>query len=108
MEWLLDPHVWASFATLTVLEIVLGIDNLVFVALLAGRLPQERQGKAGPRNRPCPGACDTPCPAWFDRLPDTPDGTGHIATRMDFLLAPSPRSASRKTSGSWWRRYASR
>jgi predicted tellurium resistance membrane protein TerC len=46
MEWLLDPHVWASFATLAVLEIVLGIDNLVFVALLAGRLPQERQGKA--------------------------------------------------------------
>jgi predicted tellurium resistance membrane protein TerC len=46
MEWLLDPHVWASFVTLAVLEIVLGIDNLVFVALLAGRLPQERQGKA--------------------------------------------------------------
>jgi predicted tellurium resistance membrane protein TerC len=46
MEWLLDPHVWASFATLAVLEIVLGLDNLVFVALLAGRLPQERQGKA--------------------------------------------------------------
>jgi predicted tellurium resistance membrane protein TerC len=46
MEWLLDPHIWASFLTLAVLEIVLGIDNLVFVALLAGRLPQERQGKA--------------------------------------------------------------
>src|ERR1700722_1909521 len=46
MEWLLDPHVWASFGTLAVLEIVLGIDNLVFVALLAGRLPRERQGKA--------------------------------------------------------------
>jgi predicted tellurium resistance membrane protein TerC len=46
MEWLQDPHVWASFFTLSVLEIVLGIDNLVFVALLAGRLPQEQQGKA--------------------------------------------------------------
>src|ERR1700722_3507280 len=44
MEWLLDPHVWASFGTLAVLEIVLGIDNLVFVALLAGRLPREQQG----------------------------------------------------------------
>jgi predicted tellurium resistance membrane protein TerC len=46
MEWLLDPHVWASFFTLAVLEIVLGIDNLVFVALLAGRLPREQQGRA--------------------------------------------------------------
>jgi len=46
MEWLLDPHVWAGFVTLAVLEIVLGIDNLVFVALLAGRLPREQQGKA--------------------------------------------------------------
>jgi predicted tellurium resistance membrane protein TerC len=46
MEWLLDPHAWASFLTLSVLEIVLGIDNLVFVAVLAERLPIERQGKA--------------------------------------------------------------
>jgi predicted tellurium resistance membrane protein TerC len=46
VEWLLDPHVWAGFVTLAVLEIVLGIDNLVFVALLAGRLPREQQGKA--------------------------------------------------------------
>ena len=46
MEWLLDPHVWASFVTLVVLEIVLGIDDLVFVALLAGRLPQKQQSKA--------------------------------------------------------------
>jgi predicted tellurium resistance membrane protein TerC len=46
MDWLLDPHVWASFVTLSALEIVLGVDNLVFVALLAGRLPPEQQGKA--------------------------------------------------------------
>jgi predicted tellurium resistance membrane protein TerC len=39
MHWLTDPQVWASLVTLTVLEIVLGIDNLVFVAILAGRLP---------------------------------------------------------------------
>jgi predicted tellurium resistance membrane protein TerC len=38
MEWLLDPHIWASFVTLAMLEIVLGIDDLVFVAWLAGRL----------------------------------------------------------------------
>ena len=46
MEWLIDPQVWASFLTLTVLEIVLGIDNLVFIAILAGRLPADRQHRA--------------------------------------------------------------
>ena len=46
MEWLTDPQVWASFLTLTALEIVLGIDNLVFIAILAGRLPIERQHQA--------------------------------------------------------------
>ena len=46
MEWLADPHVWASFVTLAGLEIVLGIDNLVFIALLAGRLPQSQQAGA--------------------------------------------------------------
>ncbi len=46
MEWLADPQVWASFLTLTALEIVLGIDNLVFIAILAGRLPIERQHHA--------------------------------------------------------------
>ncbi len=43
---LADPHIWASFLTLSVLEIVLGIDNLVFVALLAGRLPEHQQARA--------------------------------------------------------------
>lgn len=46
MDWLTDPHVWASFVTLSALEIVLGVDNLVFVALLAGRLPLQQRGKA--------------------------------------------------------------
>ncbi len=46
MSWLTDPQVWASLVTLTFLEIVLGIDNLVFVALLAGRLPTELQQRA--------------------------------------------------------------
>jgi predicted tellurium resistance membrane protein TerC len=41
-----DPNVWASFATLTALEIVLGVDNLVFIALLAGRLAPDRRGSA--------------------------------------------------------------
>jgi predicted tellurium resistance membrane protein TerC len=46
VEWLSDPQIWASLVTLTVLEIVLGIDNLVFIAILAGRLPAERQARA--------------------------------------------------------------
>jgi len=46
MSWLSDPEIWASLLTLTVLEIVLGIDNLVFIALTAGRLPQESRAKA--------------------------------------------------------------
>src|SRR4051794_11969227 len=44
MDWLTDPHLWASFVTLSALEIVLGVDNLVFIALLAGRLPPEQRG----------------------------------------------------------------
>lgn len=46
MHWLLDAQIWASLLTLTALEIVLGIDNLVFLAILAGRLPAERQKRA--------------------------------------------------------------
>ncbi len=46
MDWLSDPQIWASLLTLTALEIVLGIDNLVFIAILAGRLPVERQDRA--------------------------------------------------------------
>src|SRR6516165_10325845 len=46
MEWLSDPQIWASLVTLTALEIVLGIDNLVFIAIVAGRLPLERQNRA--------------------------------------------------------------
>ncbi len=46
MEWLADPQIWASFVTLAALEIVLGIDNLVFIALLAGRLPPRQRDRA--------------------------------------------------------------
>jgi predicted tellurium resistance membrane protein TerC len=47
MNWLTDPQIWASLVTLTALEIVLGIDNLVFIAIVAGRLPPERQNRGG-------------------------------------------------------------
>lgn len=46
MEWLSDPSIWIAFATLTVLELVLGIDNIVFISILAGKLPPEQQAKA--------------------------------------------------------------
>src|SRR5882724_3390643 len=46
MHWLIDAQIWASLLTLTALEIVLGIDNLVFLTILAGRLPAERQKRA--------------------------------------------------------------
>lgn len=44
--WLLDPHAWIGFLTLTVLEIVLGIDNIVFLSLVTSRLPASQRDKA--------------------------------------------------------------
>lgn len=46
MEWLTDPAVWAGLLTLIVLEIVLGIDNLVFIAILADKLPPHQRDRA--------------------------------------------------------------
>lgn len=46
MEWIADPQAWIALATLTVLEIVLGIDNIIFISILAGKLPHEQQAKA--------------------------------------------------------------
>lgn len=46
MEWISDPQIWISLLTLTALEIVLGIDNIIFIAILAGKLPPEQQKKA--------------------------------------------------------------
>lgn len=46
MDWLTDPQAWISLLTLTGLEIVLGIDNIIFISILAGKLPVEQQAKA--------------------------------------------------------------
>ena len=46
MNWLTDPQIWISLLTLTGLEIVLGIDNVIFISILAGKLPPEQQEKA--------------------------------------------------------------
>jgi predicted tellurium resistance membrane protein TerC len=46
MEWLTDPQVWIAFVTLVALELVLGIDNIVFITILSGRLPGDQPKKA--------------------------------------------------------------
>ncbi|CAD6511040.1 TerC family protein [Candidatus Profftia tarda] len=46
MEWIADPTIWAGLATLVILEIVLGIDNLVFIAILADKLPYQQRDQA--------------------------------------------------------------
>src|ERR1700724_4395288 len=46
LELLADPQVWLAFITLSTLEIILGIDNLIFIAILVGRLPPARQEAA--------------------------------------------------------------
>ena len=46
MDWLTSPEAWIALLTLTVLEIVLGIDNVVFISILAGKLPPDQQARA--------------------------------------------------------------
>ena len=46
MDWITSPEIWISLLTLTVLEIVLGIDNIVFISILAGKLPADQQARA--------------------------------------------------------------
>ena len=46
MEWLADPQAWVAFFTLLALEIVLGIDNIIFISILSGKLPAEQQPRA--------------------------------------------------------------
>ena len=46
MDWLTDPSIWSALVTLTLLEIVLGVDNVVFISILAGKLPQKQQLRA--------------------------------------------------------------
>jgi predicted tellurium resistance membrane protein TerC len=46
MDWISNPEIWISLVTLTFLEIVLGIDNLVFISILSGKLPAAQQPRA--------------------------------------------------------------
>ena len=51
MEWITSPEAWVALTTLTLLEIVLGVDNIIFISILVGRLPEE-QRQRGARARP--------------------------------------------------------
>ena len=46
MHWITDPQIWIAFLTLSLLELVLGIDNVIFVSILSGKLPEKQQPKA--------------------------------------------------------------
>jgi predicted tellurium resistance membrane protein TerC len=46
MEWLTSPEAWVALLTLTVLEIVLGVDNIIFISILAGKLPADQRDRA--------------------------------------------------------------
>ena len=46
MEWFTNPEIWVAFLTLTALEIVLGIDNIIFISILVSRLPKHQQARA--------------------------------------------------------------
>ena len=45
VDWIFNPEIWMALATLTLLEIVLGVDNIIFIAILAGRLPKHQQAR---------------------------------------------------------------
>lgn len=45
-EWIVDPNAWLALGTLTILEIVLGIDNIIFLSLVVAKLPKAQQNKA--------------------------------------------------------------
>ncbi len=46
MEWINDPQAWIALVTLTVLEIVLGVDNIIFISILTGKLPEGQRQRA--------------------------------------------------------------
>lgn len=46
MDWLTDPQIWIAFVTLVALELVLGVDNVIFISILAGKLPANQQQRA--------------------------------------------------------------
>ena len=68
MAWASNPEIWVALVTLTVLELVLGIANIIFISILAGKLPEEQRGRArvvGLGWRCSPGSCcSSRSPGW--------------------------------------------
>jgi predicted tellurium resistance membrane protein TerC len=90
MDWLTDPQIWIALATLTFLEIVLGVDNIIFISILSGKLPPDQQKRA--RKLGLLGAMLTRVLllfsiAWIARL-TTPLFTalGHAVSGRDLIL----------------------
>ncbi len=73
MEWLADPKIWIALLTLTVLEIVLGVDNIIFISILAGKLRADQQRPGTPAGA---GARDVHAhrPPGFDCVDRPADG----------------------------------
>jgi predicted tellurium resistance membrane protein TerC len=90
MDWLTDPQAWIALLTLTVLEIVLGIDNIIFVSILSGRLPPEQRARG--RTIGLAGAMLTrilllASLAWIARLTvELFTVAGHAITARDLVL----------------------
>lgn len=90
MEWIADPQAWIALLTLTVLEIVLGIDNIIFISILSGRLPPEQRARG--RTIGLAGAMLTrilllASLAWVARLTvELFTVAGHAITARDLVL----------------------
>ena len=77
LELLTDPQAWIALATLLALEIVLGVDNVVFISILAGKLPASQQRAGAPRRT------------------RARDGHAHPAAALALLDHPAHRAAVR-------------
>ena len=71
MDWLASPEAWIALLSLTALEIVLGVDNIIFISILVGRLPPEQRG-AGAHHRPRARDGDAHRAPAFARVDDAP------------------------------------
>ena len=72
LELLNDPEAWVSFLTLTFLEIVLGIDNIIFLSILVSRLPKELQPRGRVRRRRGEQGQERQCDQGFPHAPSLP------------------------------------
>ena len=90
MDWITDPQAWIALGTLTALEIVLGIDNIIFISILSGRLPKEKRGRArtlGLAMAMISRIALLASLAWLSRLTTEIFAVaGHVVTARDLIL----------------------